>query len=73
MFLSFWRIPPVMRCWLFLAVIPVAVCCVAQSSSDPVDRDHIHEVLRGLNRGRSVSEVAVSPDGKRVAWIEGMR
>jgi dipeptidyl aminopeptidase/acylaminoacyl peptidase len=34
------------------------------------DRAHIEEVLSGLNRGRSVSQVAVSPDGKRLAWIE---
>jgi len=37
------------------------------------DRAHIDEVLRGLNRGRGVGQVAVSPDGKRLAWIEGGR
>src|ERR1035437_8262811 len=37
------------------------------------DRAHIEEVLSGLNRGRSVSQVAVSPDGKRLAWIERQR
>jgi dipeptidyl aminopeptidase/acylaminoacyl peptidase len=30
-------------------------------------------VLRGLNRGRSAGEVAVSPDGKRIAWTQGGR
>jgi len=34
---------------------------------------HIEEVLNSLNRGRNVSQVAVSPDGKRLAWIEGQR
>jgi dipeptidyl aminopeptidase/acylaminoacyl peptidase len=34
------------------------------------DRARIDEVLQGLSRGRSVSELAVSPDGKRLAWIE---
>jgi dipeptidyl aminopeptidase/acylaminoacyl peptidase len=37
------------------------------------DRAHMNQILAGLNRGRSVGQVAVSPDGKRVAWIEGMR
>ncbi len=31
------------------------------------------QVLHGLNRGRSVDQVAVSPDGKRVAWVQGTR
>jgi dipeptidyl aminopeptidase/acylaminoacyl peptidase len=34
-------------------------------------RSQIEEALRGLNRGRSVTRVAASPDGKRLAWIEG--
>src|SRR3954467_8934808 len=42
----------------------------AKSASD---RTHIEEVLRGLNRGRGVGQVAISPDGKRLAWIEGGR
>ena len=42
----------------------------AQSASD---RAHTEEVLRGLNRGRGVGQVALSPDGKRLAWIEGGR
>jgi dipeptidyl aminopeptidase/acylaminoacyl peptidase len=33
-------------------------------------RAHIDEVLKGLNRGHSVGQVAVSPDGKRLAWIQ---
>jgi len=37
------------------------------------DRAHIDEVLKGLNRGRTVGQVAVSPDGKRLAWIQGSR
>ncbi|MGD0630383.1 MAG: S9 family peptidase [Terracidiphilus sp.] len=38
-------------------------------SADP-DRTHIDEVLKGLNRGHSVGQVEVSPDGKRMAWLQ---
>jgi dipeptidyl aminopeptidase/acylaminoacyl peptidase len=31
----------------------------------------MEEILRGLNRGRFVGQVEISPDGKRLAWIEG--
>jgi dipeptidyl aminopeptidase/acylaminoacyl peptidase len=34
------------------------------------DRAHIDDVLKGLNRGRSMGQVAVSPDGKRLAWLQ---
>jgi dipeptidyl aminopeptidase/acylaminoacyl peptidase len=37
------------------------------------DRAHMDEVLKGLNRGRNVGQVAVSPDGKRLAWVQGSR
>ena len=33
-------------------------------------RAHIDEVLKGLNRGHSVGQVAVSPDGKLLAWLQ---
>jgi dipeptidyl aminopeptidase/acylaminoacyl peptidase len=42
----------------------------AQGSGKAPDRAHIDEVLKGLNRGRSVGQVAVSPDGKRLAWLQ---
>ena len=34
------------------------------------DRARIEDVLKGMRRGRSVGQVAVSPDGKRLAWVE---
>jgi dipeptidyl aminopeptidase/acylaminoacyl peptidase len=37
------------------------------------ERAHIEEILNGINHGHSVGQVAVSPDGKRLAWIEGTR
>jgi dipeptidyl aminopeptidase/acylaminoacyl peptidase len=41
----------------------------AQAAASP-DRAHIEDVLKGLSRGRSFGQVAISPDGKRLAWIE---
>jgi dipeptidyl aminopeptidase/acylaminoacyl peptidase len=34
-------------------------------------RAAVEEVLKGLNHGRSIGQVAISPDGKRLAWVEG--
>jgi len=43
---------------------------VSMAATQAPDHSHIDEVLKGLNRGRSVGQVAVSPDGKRLAWLE---
>ena len=40
------------------------------ASATATDRAHIDDALKGLNRGRSVGQVAVSPDGKRLAWLQ---
>jgi dipeptidyl aminopeptidase/acylaminoacyl peptidase len=37
------------------------------------DGARIEAVLKSLNRGSSVSQVAVSPDGKRLAWVAPMQ
>jgi dipeptidyl aminopeptidase/acylaminoacyl peptidase len=57
------------------------LCCflgapgAAQSSpsASAADRAQIEDTLRNLTRGVGIAEVAVSPDGKRVAWTEGTR
>jgi len=46
------------------------VANVAVAAAQAPDHKHIDDVLKGLNRGRSVGQVAVSPDGKRLAWLE---
>ena len=51
---------------------------IAHAQSTPAaggapDRAHIEEVLKGMNRGRGINQVAISPDGKHLAWIEGGR
>ena len=47
----------------------------AQSSPTVQAPDHsqIEEALKGLNRGRGLGDVAVSPDGQRVAFTESAR
>ena len=51
--------------------LPNAEAQTAQTqAAPPPDRAHIEDVLKGLSRGRSFGEVAISPDGKRLAWIE---
>ena len=44
---------------------PAAAQGVAASSSA-----HIDEILRGLNRGHYIGQVAVSPKGNQLAWIQ---
>lgn len=60
------------------------VCCVcflacggfaaAQSPTlSAADRARIETVLESMGRGRSLGQVAISPNGQRLAWIEGGR
>jgi dipeptidyl aminopeptidase/acylaminoacyl peptidase len=35
------------------------------------ERSQAADVLRDLNRGRRIEQVAISPDGKKVAWVQG--
>lgn len=66
--------PPFRNAFLLCAVLlfgGVSSLSAQQAASVPVsDRAQVEEVLRGLNRGRTVGQVAVSPDGKRLAWIQ---
>src|SRR6516165_2538835 len=75
-----WRAAHNLRAWplpctLVLTAVWLSTIAAAQNKtvSTPVDHARIDEVLSSLNRGRSVGQVAVSPDGKRVAWIQGRR
>ena len=53
----------------FLSAAAQEMAAAKPPSAAP-DRAHIDEVLKGLNRGHSVGQVAVSPDGKRLAWLQ---
>ncbi len=35
--------------------------------------ERLEQALHSINRGHSIGQVAVSPDGKRLAWVDGMR
>jgi len=56
---------------LAASVLPLQAQSGSQSSAP--DRTHIEEALRGLNRGKGIGQVAISPDGKKLAWVEGGR
>ena len=61
---------PMVGVALILGLILNPICTSAQGSGKAPDRAHIDEVLKGLSRGRSVGQAAVSPDGKRLAWLQ---
>jgi len=42
----------------------------ATAQTSAPDRAHIEEALKGMSRGHLVGQVAVSPDGQRLAWVE---
>jgi dipeptidyl aminopeptidase/acylaminoacyl peptidase len=49
----------------------VFLCLVLQLRGFAQDSPaaHIEEILRSVNRGHYIGQVAISPDGKRLAWI----
>ena len=52
-----------------LSVCAVFPVLVAQSTQSGTSAAHIDEILRGLNRGHFIGQVAISPDSKQMAWI----
>ncbi len=55
------------------AIISAPIYAQNNPAQGTPDRSHVEEVLRGLNRGRGFGQVAISPDGSKLAWIEGGR
>ncbi|MGD0736327.1 MAG: S9 family peptidase [Terracidiphilus sp.] len=55
---------------LMAGITPSNALAQETHAASAPDRAHMEDVLRGLNRGRPVGQVAVSPDGKRLAWIQ---
>ncbi len=62
------------RCSLLSLVLCAVSVSHAQSSSAPPSvapsRAQLDEILTSENRARTITQVAVSPDGKRIAWLE---
>jgi dipeptidyl aminopeptidase/acylaminoacyl peptidase len=59
---------------LFLgAVFSLSAALSQTQATASSNRTAIEEMLKGLNRGHSIGQVAISPDGSRLAWIEERR
>lgn len=68
---SWWR-----RLLVFYPFCMIALASFTQvtaAQAVPIDHARIDEVLHTLNRGQTIGQIAVSPDGKRLAWIQGGR
>jgi len=57
---------------LILPALFSLVLTVHAQDAQP-SHERIEQLMHSLNRGHSVGQVAVSPDGKQLAWIEGTR
>jgi len=66
------RVRPLLY-FVALAALGVSAAAGAQDAAPSSNRARIDELLRDLNRGRSIGQVAISPDGKRLAWVQGRR
>ncbi len=55
------------------ALLLFSAFAAVPQDSQPAGHDHTDQVMRGLNRGHSFGQVAVSPDEKRLAWVRGGR
>jgi dipeptidyl aminopeptidase/acylaminoacyl peptidase len=64
---------PFLRKAFTVALLFGAVFTLRAEDAQPSNHDSVEQVLSSLNRGQSLGQVAVSPDGKHLAWIEGGR
>jgi dipeptidyl aminopeptidase/acylaminoacyl peptidase len=64
---------PFVSCFALAVLTAAPINAQSNPAQGPPDRSHIEEVLRGMNRGRNFGQVAISPDGSKLAWIEGGR
>ena len=62
---------PLPRSSIAAMLVCVAAALAAQNAQTTSER--VDQVLRVMDRGRYIGQVAVSPDGKRLAWIQGAR
>ena len=57
---------------LFLGTVFTHSSVLAQGTQAPqaTVQARLDEALKGFNRGHSVGQVAVAPNGKRLAWVQ---
>jgi dipeptidyl aminopeptidase/acylaminoacyl peptidase len=55
------------------ALLLCSALAIQGQDSQPIGHDRIEQVLNSVIRGHFIGQVAVSPDGKRLAWIGGAR
>ena len=67
------RLPRGARLFRALAAAAMALSVGATAQDAPVTAARIDSILAGQHPGRSIGAVAISPDGKRLAWIEGAK
>jgi dipeptidyl aminopeptidase/acylaminoacyl peptidase len=58
---------------LVAVLLPFSAHVLSAQEAGTPSHDRIEKVLGSVNRGHFPGQVAVSPDGKRLAWIEGGR
>src|SRR6185437_6221271 len=74
--ISHWKIPHSLLCLLACSGLIAGGFpgLFAQTASPQLaGRSHIEEILHNLNRGRGFGQVGISPDGNKLAWIDGGR
>ena len=59
----------------FLVVLSIATLAAAVSAQEvpAALQSHLQEIFSGMRTGHAIGQVAISPDGKQLAWIEGGR
>ena len=56
-----------------IASLMFAPALLPAQNTQPSTSERVDQVLRGMERGHFIGQVAVSPDGKHLAWIQGAR
>jgi dipeptidyl aminopeptidase/acylaminoacyl peptidase len=59
--------------WLTPVLLLLLAQHAARGQAQPVLRTQLDQLLDSVSAVRQFGEVAVSPDGKRVAWVEALR
>lgn len=55
------------------ALVGCAALTLSAQQPQPSLAERVDQVLRSFDHGRFIGQVAVSPDGKRLAWVQGAR